>query len=109
MLRLAIAGHEAFVISELEIARGGVTYTVDTLTALREQQPLDELFFLIGGGQPGRLADLGGIPGVARHATIVVVNRPGYVAQNGPLAVGPDLGPEARPFRHVMVPGIGIS
>jgi len=48
MLRLAIAGHAAFFVSELEIRRGGVTYTVDTLTALREQQPQDELFFLMG-------------------------------------------------------------
>lgn len=48
MLRLAIIGHEAFSVSELEIRRGGVTYTVDTLTALREQQPRDELFFLMG-------------------------------------------------------------
>jgi nicotinate-nucleotide adenylyltransferase len=48
MLRLAIIGHEAFSVSELEIRRGGVTYTVDTLTALREQQPQDELFFLMG-------------------------------------------------------------
>jgi nicotinate-nucleotide adenylyltransferase len=48
MLRLAVIGHEAFSVSELEIRRGGVTYTVDTLTALREQQPQDELFFLMG-------------------------------------------------------------
>jgi len=48
MLHLAIIGHEAFSVSELEIRRGGVTYTVDTLTALREQQPQDELFFLMG-------------------------------------------------------------
>lgn len=48
MLRLAIAGHEAFSVSELEVRRGGVTYTVDTLTAIREQQPQDELFFLMG-------------------------------------------------------------
>ncbi|NLF69592.1 MAG: nicotinate (nicotinamide) nucleotide adenylyltransferase [Candidatus Anammoximicrobium sp.] len=48
MLRLAIIGHKAFSVSELEIRRGGVTYTVDTLTALRDQQPQDELFFLMG-------------------------------------------------------------
>jgi len=48
MLRLATAGHEAFAVSELEIQRGGVTYTVDTLTALREQRPHDEFFFLMG-------------------------------------------------------------
>jgi nicotinate-nucleotide adenylyltransferase len=48
MLRLAIGGHEAFVISTLEIDRGGVSFTVDTLTHLRETQPADELFLLLG-------------------------------------------------------------
>ncbi len=48
MLRLAIAGHEAFEVSTLEIDRGGVSYTLDTLSAVRQQQPEAELFFLMG-------------------------------------------------------------
>ena len=69
MLRLAIAGHEAFVISELEIARGGVTYTVDTLAALREQEPQDELFFLMGADS---LRDLPGWREAARICELAV-------------------------------------
>ena len=34
MLRLATGGHSAFAVATLEIERGGVSYTVDTLTAL---------------------------------------------------------------------------
>ncbi len=48
MVRLAITGHDAFAVSEIEIQRGGVTYTVDTLTGLRQQRADDELFFLMG-------------------------------------------------------------
>lgn len=48
MLKLAIGGHEAFVVSELELERGGVSYTVDTLTALKEVQPEAEFFLLMG-------------------------------------------------------------
>jgi nicotinate-nucleotide adenylyltransferase len=55
MLRLAIAGHEDFLASELEIERGGVSYTVDTLRAIRAQQPEIDLFLLMGGDS---LADL---------------------------------------------------
>lgn len=75
MLRLAIAGHEAFAISELEIQRGGVTYTVDTLTALREQRPLDELFFLMGADSLRDLPTWRQAARVCELAVPVVVRR----------------------------------
>lgn len=76
MLQLAIGGHGPFLVSRLEIDRGGVSYTVDTLAALHEQQPGSEWFFLMGADS---LADL---PGwrepqrICELATIVVVARP---------------------------------
>ena len=55
MLELAIAGHEAFRVCTLEIDRGGVSYTVDTLQTIHEQLPDAELFLLMGADS---LADL---------------------------------------------------
>ena len=75
MLRLAIAGHEAFLVSELEIRRGGVTYTVDTLTALREQQPQDELFFLMGADSLRDLPTWREAARICELAVPVVVRR----------------------------------
>lgn len=69
MLALAIAGHDAFAISPLEIQRGGVTYTVDTLTALRAERPQDELFFLMGADS---LRDLPTWRAAARICTLAV-------------------------------------
>jgi len=77
MLELAIGGHSAFSVCRYEIDRGGVNYTVDTLSHFRQQHPADELFFLLGADslrdlptwrEPGRLAEL---------CTIVAVRRPG--------------------------------
>ncbi|MDA1040615.1 MAG: nicotinate-nucleotide adenylyltransferase [Planctomycetota bacterium] len=48
MLRLAVGGHDAFAVSTLEIDRGGVSFTVDTLVHLRETHPADEFFLLLG-------------------------------------------------------------
>lgn len=48
MLKLAIGGHESFAVSTLELDRGGVSYTVDTLEQIRAQHPVDELFLLMG-------------------------------------------------------------
>jgi len=55
MLHLATAGHDAFAVSAVEIDRGGVSYTVDTLADLAERHPADELVLLLG---PDTLAQL---------------------------------------------------
>lgn len=55
MLRLATCGHDAFDVSTIEIDRGGVSYTVDTLTALAAAHPGDTLCLILG---PDALASL---------------------------------------------------
>jgi nicotinate-nucleotide adenylyltransferase len=76
MLRLAIAGHKQFSVSTLEVDRGGVSYTVDTLTALAAEHPQAELFLLMGADslddlprwrEPRRICQLA-IPVVVRRA-----------------------------------------
>src|SRR6476620_9979736 len=48
MLELALAGHEQIKSSHIGIDRGGVSYTVDTLTAIRQQHPDTMIFLLMG-------------------------------------------------------------
>lgn len=48
MLRLAICGNASFRLDDREIRRGGVSYTIDSLRALREESPQAEFFLLIG-------------------------------------------------------------
>jgi nicotinate-nucleotide adenylyltransferase len=48
MLRLAVGGHDAFEVSTLEVDRGGVSFTVDTLTQLRGARPVDDLVLMLG-------------------------------------------------------------
>lgn len=48
MLALAIEGRPDFAISLAEIERGGTSYTVDTLSAIKRAHPEDALFFLLG-------------------------------------------------------------
>ncbi|MFM7207470.1 MAG: nicotinate-nucleotide adenylyltransferase [Planctomycetaceae bacterium] len=55
MLALAIGGHEAFTVSTVELDRGGISYTVDTLAALSRQHPHATLVLLLG---PDSLAHL---------------------------------------------------
>ena len=49
MLELAIAGNSRLRVSTMEIDRGGVSYTVDTLRTIAAEHPDAELFLLMGG------------------------------------------------------------
>ena len=75
MLELALAGHEQIRSSRLEIDRGGVSYTVETLAAVKELHPEATLFFLMGADslhdlptwrEPARICELA-IPAVVRR------------------------------------------
>src|SRR5262245_18934501 len=92
MLELALGGHEQMRASDIEIARGGVSFTVETLAAVREKQPAAELFLLMGADslrdlptwrEPGRICEL---------AILAVVRRAGGVEPDfsvlGPLVSG---------------------
>jgi len=48
MVRLAIKGNPHFTVSDVEIRRGGRSYTVDTIEALHKVHPGAELYFITG-------------------------------------------------------------
>ena len=48
MVWSATATNPAFAVSDIEIRRKGVSYTIDTINALRQQHPNSELWFIIG-------------------------------------------------------------
>jgi nicotinate-nucleotide adenylyltransferase len=49
LCRLAAEGEERLGVSDLEIERGGASYTVDTLRALHDRVPEHALTFIVGG------------------------------------------------------------
>ena len=48
MVRLAIAKHEHFELSTVEVDRGGPSFTVDTVDELRQKTEYTELYLLLG-------------------------------------------------------------
>jgi nicotinate-nucleotide adenylyltransferase len=77
MLRLAVAGHAAFVVSELEIRRGGVSYTVDTLSSILQAEPSAELYLLMGADSLRDLPTWRRAARICQLAVPVVVRRRG--------------------------------
>ncbi len=76
MLELATAGNPAFAVSRLEIDRGGVSYSVDTLARLHEEDPRRELFFPMGADMLSDLPNWREASKVCQLAIPLVVARP---------------------------------
>jgi len=77
MLRLAIAGHEALQVCTLEVDRGGISYTRETLETLHERHPGTGLFFLMGADSLKDLPHWRDPQRILELAVPVVVRRPG--------------------------------
>jgi nicotinate-nucleotide adenylyltransferase len=107
LCRLAIRGDDRFTVSDLELARPGPSFTVDTLEELSAQAPHNELVLIVGGDIAA------GLPGwreperVLALATLAVAKRRGTAleAVESALESLPG-GARARFFR---MPQIGVS
>jgi nicotinate-nucleotide adenylyltransferase len=77
LCRLAVAGDERLGVCDLEIARGGPSYTVDTLRELHEREPEDHLTFILGGDIALGLPDWHEPEAVLGLATLAVAERSG--------------------------------
>lgn len=106
MLRLATAGRPEFVVSEIELARDDVSWTVDTLRQLHEERLDDELFLLIGADSLGDFPTWRDPESIAELATVVAVNRGEASLEELTADLNPKL---ANGVRLVTMPGISIS
>ncbi len=77
LCRLAVAGDERLEVCDLEIARGGSSYTVDTLRALHERDPENQLTFILGGDIALGLPNWHEPEAVLELATLAVAERAG--------------------------------
>lgn len=75
MLQHACTHQTKFKISTIELDRGGISYSVDTLEAIHARQPDAELFFLMGADSLADLPNWHRPDDICRLATPLVVHR----------------------------------
>jgi len=102
MVRLATADNPAFDVSEVEIARGGVSYTVDTLAALAAEHPEADLHLILGGDALAGFARWREPERILALARLVVYRRPGD-------GVAPEALPEPLAERTAFVAAPAIE
>jgi nicotinate-nucleotide adenylyltransferase len=84
MLRAAVAGDSRFEISEVELQRGGVSYTIDTVRHFRVLFPDAELYWIIGGDQLPRMGLWKEAAELVRMIEFILLERPGHPADQPP-------------------------
>lgn len=77
MVQAATAGLDGVTACALEIERGGISYTADTLAVLHERLPDAELFTIVGDDAAAGIETWERVDDVAALSTLVVVDRPG--------------------------------
>lgn len=78
MVRRAIAGNSAFALSDVEVKRGGRSYTIDTIRVLRGSYPDATLFFIMGLDSFLEIKTWHQWEQLLTECAFVVLSRPGY-------------------------------
>jgi nicotinate-nucleotide adenylyltransferase len=98
MLSLAIADYPKMRLNLSEIARGGKSYTYDTMRKLTAEHPENEYFFIIGGDMVDYLDKWYRIDDLVKLVTFVAVRRDQTI-----------LTPPKYPVQLIELPLLNIS
>ncbi len=97
MLELATRDNDYFTVSDIEIRRGGTSYSIDTLKEFSQLNPAAEPYFIIGNELLDGISSWKDYKELLSITNFAVVQRPGYedrVQTELPLAFRDD-------FRYV--------
>ena len=97
MLELAIGNCSFMKVEDVELKKGGTSYTFDTIELLRQREPDSEFFFIIGGDQVEYLPNWYRIDELVQIVQLVGVARPQTSLQT------------AYPIKIVEIPQIDVS
>jgi nicotinate-nucleotide adenylyltransferase len=100
MCRAAVGDVDGLEVSDVEVRRGGISYTADTLADLQGDEPSSELFLILGSDAAAALPTWERVDEVRELATVVVVTRPG--AEEG-------IPPPGWDWRRVETPRLEVS
>lgn len=84
MISLAIKSNPFFSVSDIEIKRKGISYTIDTVREFRKEFPRGDLFFISGSDLLKYLNEWKDLNEVIRMVRFVVATRPGYALDKLP-------------------------
>jgi nicotinate-nucleotide adenylyltransferase len=78
MMKLAIRGNKYFKVSTIELKRGGISYTVDTVKAFKLRFPKDDLILIIGADNLTQFHAWKSPKTILKLASLAVYRRKGF-------------------------------
>ncbi len=78
MVKLVILGNKAFEAIDLEIERGGTSFTIDTVRELKKRYPEDEFYLIIGSDLANEFSSWKDYKDIEKEVKVVVANRKEY-------------------------------
>ena len=109
MTRLAVQGEPSFEVSDVEVGRGGKSYTADTLGELQRRHRSDELFLILGWDAARQFRTWREPDRVSKLASVVIVDRPGLEPPKPSEFAGLGLDPSRVILCHVPTPDVSAS
>ena len=88
MLRAATEWDRRFELSDYELRKGGISYTVDSARHFRALYPDDELYWIIGGDQLPKLHLWKDVAELAQLVEFIFLERPGFPVRAHPAIPG---------------------
>ena len=107
MAQLATASNPHFEVSDLEVQREGVTYTIDTVRILKEKFPRAELYFITGADAVFDIITWKDSAELAHLVTFIATTRPGYDAAEAQRQHEASLVPFS--IHWIEVPALSVS
>ncbi len=84
MVRCAVQGNPRFDVTDLEIRRGGTSFTIDSIRTLNEEHPEDEFFLLMGSDTLAGFSGWKDAELIAELVEFLVFKRPGDIDPDTP-------------------------
>ena len=80
MLKIAVEGNPNFEISDMELERKGISYTIDTIKIIKKEQGLNkkDIFYLIGSDSLLELHKWKEPKEILNECQVIVAIRPGF-------------------------------
>ena len=101
MVKLAISGNDAFEVMDLEIRRGGTSFTIDTVRELKKRYPEDEFYLIVGSDLANAFSSWKDSQELKGELKIIVANRKEYPLKDKNLYLVVDI-------RQVEVSSSGV-
>ena len=116
MLHLAICSDPRFEVSPIEIERGGVSYSVDTVTQMRASHPGDRVFLIVGSDNFPDIGKWRRFDELAALCEFLVIERPGCPLRDPEIPSlrysvfkGPTMAAASSDIRRMIREGKNVS